>query len=211
MIGFLALSSPIVGVAAFPYCAPDMPVIGLICQILAEFLGSLAYLPLFQVRSPKLTVAFSQSSYTLMAYRVVQSFLFQANYFRDPTKLDSPEYREHSQLARWNNEGLFVNNTFRQNLLRTQQVISVMALQDAVVWPVAGQQWGAPAPGQWEVIQTMRETNWWMNDLFGLRSMDGEGRLFFEEFTGGHIGFSTAQLLEWLDKYFRQPASTGRP
>jgi|EP01043_Picozoa_sp_COSAG02_P036519 palmitoyl-protein thioesterase len=179
VVGFMSLSSPIVGVAAFPYCAPDIPVVGVICQVLAEFLGSLAYLPLFQ------------------------SFLFQANYFRDPTKLDTPEYREHSQLASWNNEGLFVNNTFRENMLRTQQLISVMALQDAVVWPVVGQQWGAPAPGQWEAIQTMRETDWWMNDLFGLRSMDGEGRLFFEEFAGGHIGFSTAQLLEWLDRYFR--------
>jgi palmitoyl-protein thioesterase len=184
VIGFMSLSSPIVGVAAFPYCAPDVPLLGPICQILAEFLGSLAYLPLFQ------------------------GFLFQANYYRDPTKLDTPEYRENSQLAAWNNEGVAVNNTYRENMLRTQQVIAVMALQDAVVWPVVGQQWGAPAPGQWADILPMRETDWYINDLFGLRSMDEQGRLFFEEFTGGHIGFSTTELLGWLDKYFRAPSAS---
>ena len=109
-------------------------------------------------------------------------------------------------MAAWNNEGDVHNGTFRENFLRTQQVIAVMALQDDVVWPIVGQQWGAPAPGQWTEIQTMRETEWYTQDLFGLRSMDVNGRLFFEEFTGGHIGFSTAEMLEWMDKYFRQPA-----
>ena len=108
VISFMALSSPIVGVAAFPMCPPDGPLIGVICQILAEFLGALAYLPLFQ------------------------GFLFQANYYRDPTQLSSPEFMENSQLAAWNNEGDVVNATFRENFLRTQQLIAVMALQDEV-------------------------------------------------------------------------------
>ena len=105
VVSFLSISSPISGVAAFPYCAPDAPLIGVICQLLAEVLGELAYLPLFQ------------------------SFLFQANYYRDPTQLQSENYRLNSQLAQWNNEGATVNATLRANFLRTSQVITATALQ----------------------------------------------------------------------------------
>ena len=105
VVSFLSISSPISGVAAFPYCAPDAPLIGVICQLLAEVLGELAYLPLFQ------------------------SFLFQANYYRDPTQLQSANYRLNSQLAQWNNEGATMNATLRANFLRTSQVITATALQ----------------------------------------------------------------------------------
>ena len=104
-------------------------------QILAEVLGGLAYLPLFQ------------------------GFLFQANYYRDPTRVEGAEYLENSQLARWNNEGV-VNEQYRARFLLSRQVVAVKALRDAVVWPVIAQQFGAPAPGQWTEIQNMRQTRW---------------------------------------------------
>lgn len=173
----LSLSSPIVGVGAFPMCSPEGPLIGIICQLLAEVLGSLAYLPLFQ------------------------SFLFQANYFRDPTRVETEEYLANSQLAQWNNEGV-INEQYRQRFLLTRQVVAVKALRDTVVWPVNAQQFGAPAPGTW-VPEEMRSTRWYQEDLFGLLTMDLAGRLGFEEFDGPHIGFTNAELLEWVDRYFR--------
>ena len=48
----------------------------------------------------------------------------------------------------------------------------------------------------------MTQTDWYLRDLFGLRTLDEADRLFFEEFTGPHLGFTTTQLLGWLDKYF---------
>lgn len=57
---FLSICGINAGVAAFPHCAPGTPVVGRVCLTLAETLGSLAYDPL------------------------VQRFLFQANYYRDP-------------------------------------------------------------------------------------------------------------------------------
>jgi palmitoyl-protein thioesterase len=48
------------GVGAFPSCGPDVPLLGPICEVVAEVLGPLANLEL------------------------VQDVLFQANYYRDP-------------------------------------------------------------------------------------------------------------------------------
>eukprot|EP01052_Picozoa_sp_SAG31_P023505 SAG31_NODE_1943_length_6856_cov_8.165458_3_plen_207_part_00 len=148
VVTFMALSSPIVGVGAFPMCPPDVPLLGPICQLLAETLGELAYLP------------------------IIQDILFQANYFRDPTKLDTEPYRRNSQLGRWNNEGDSYNETYKTNFEQVRQVIAVMALQDAVVWPVIAQQWGQPKPGQWSEVNNMTESDWYQDDSFGLRTLD---------------------------------------
>ena len=34
-----------------------------------------------------------------------QGILFQADYFRDPSRVNASSYLKHSQLAQWNNEG----------------------------------------------------------------------------------------------------------
>merc|ERR1719476_40578 len=62
---FISICGINAGVAAFPQCSPQTPLLGGICKVLTEVLGSLAYNP------------------------IVQSFLFQANYFRDPTKVNT--------------------------------------------------------------------------------------------------------------------------
>ena len=46
-----------------------------------------------------------------------------------------------------------------------------MATQDKMVWPAEGEQWGAPNPddpynGN---ILPMNQTEWYVNDLFGLK------------------------------------------
>ena len=79
---FLSICGINAGVAAFPQCAPPIPVLGKVCVALTSLLGDLAYNSL------------------------VQSILFQANYFRDPSKLSSAAYMAHSQLAQWNGEGV---------------------------------------------------------------------------------------------------------
>ena len=43
----------------------------------------------------------------------VQKHLFQADYFRDPTKVGGDKYETYSQLAQWNNEGSSVDDTIK--------------------------------------------------------------------------------------------------
>jgi len=58
------------GVGAFPSCPPDGKHIGGICKTITEVLGDFAY-----------------NSF-------VQKHLFQANYFRDPSKTDGDHYKK---------------------------------------------------------------------------------------------------------------------
>jgi len=180
---FISICGINAGVAAFPQCAPSIPVAGVVCEALTSLLGDLAYNGL------------------------VQSILFQANYFRDPSKLGSRAYREHSQLAQWNGEGSTppANMTAaRANWANTSKFVWVRGTLDTVVWPNLGEQWGAVSDGYPRNLTTvpMRETRWFLDDAFGLRTADEVGKNFFEEFRGQHIRFKMAELDAWLDKYF---------
>ena len=169
------------GVAAFPQCAPSAPGIGKVCLALNEVLGALAYSSL------------------------VQSILFQANYFRDPTRLNESAYQQHAQLAQWNGEG--VNATLplaKLNWARTKRFVWVRGTLDTVVWPNLGEQWGAVTDAYPANLSSvpMRQTRWYRDDAFGLRTADNVGKHAFEEFAGEHIRFTMAELDAWLDKYF---------
>ena len=177
---FLSICGINAGVAAFPQCSPQTPVIGGLCAKLSEVLATLAYNSL------------------------VQSILFQANYFRDPDRLNSSAYQQYSQLAQWNGEGTHSNaSAARGHWAKTAKFVWVRGTRDTVVWPNEGEQWGALSAGYPKSLRVlpMRQTAWYLDDSFGLRSADESGRSAVEEFAGEHIRFTEAELNGWLDKY----------
>ena len=178
---FISICGINAGVAAFPQCSPSTPGFGAVCTALTEVLGTLA------------------------DTKLVQDHLFQANYFRDPTKLGTREYKANSQLAQWNGEGDHSNSSAsRHNWLRTQKFVWVRGTKDTVVWPNEGEQWGAlndDYPRNKTVVP-MQQTRWYKEDSFGLRTADEQGRNAFEEFDGEHIRFTIDELYGWMDKYF---------
>ena len=134
---FLSINGINAGVGAFPDCSPQSNVIGSACQSLTEVLSTLAYT------------------------EVAQNVLFQADYFRDPTKTNTTEYKALSQLAQWENEGDAVNQTFNANFAKTEQYVWVLGTEDKVVWPREGEWWGAPDPDDpWGTILPMEQTRW---------------------------------------------------
>ena len=169
------------GVAAFPHCAPSTPVVGHACLALAETLGALAYDPL------------------------VQRFLFQANYYREPSMLGTEPYKANSQLAQWNGEGAHANvSASRAKWAKTNRFVWVEATEDSMVYPREGEQWGG-LPGDYPEEKRavpMQEMPWYTTDAFGLRAAQLAGKNSFETFVGEHIRFDEKQLLEWLHKYF---------
>lgn len=169
------------GVAAFPMCIPAMPIVGHACAALTEVLGALAYNPL------------------------VQSVLFQAGYFRDPTKLGTAAYKENSQLAQWNGEGVANLTAAKAKYARTSRFVWVRGTLDTVVWPNTAEQWGALGPGYPTnlTVLPMEQAAWFVDDPFGLRAAQSAGKNAFESFAGEHIRFSTAELERWIDDYFR--------
>ena len=169
------------GVGAFPHCSPSTPIIGSVCETLTEVLGDLAY------------------------NELVQSILFQANYFRDPEKLNATAYLQHSQLAAWNGERPGYDMTARKaNWAKSQKFVWVMGTKDSMVWPREGEQWGAVSADYPHTLAPlpMNATKWYMEDTFGLRTADAAGKNAFETFDGDHIRFTEAELEKWLDAYF---------
>ena len=178
---YLSICGINAGVAAFPQCNPDTPVIGNVCAALTEVLGDLAYYP------------------------VVQEHLFQANYFRDPTHVNNDtKYQLNAQLAQWNGEGVRNMTADKANFGKTPKLVWIRGTEDTVVWPNQGEQWGqlsADYPANKSVVP-MHQATWYTSDAFGLKTADLAGRNYFEQFRGQHIRFTTEELYGWLDKYF---------
>merc|ERR1719253_2020551 len=169
---FMSICGINAGVGAFPMCSPQFPVVGPVCKALTEVLGLLAYNP------------------------ISQAVLFQADYFRDPSRVNASGYLKHSQLAEWNNEAT-VNEQYKNNWAKTSKFVWVKGDLDTVVWPREGEWWGAMSevPGEeFKVVKEMKDTRWYTDDLFGLKTADTAGKNHFESFVGEHIRFTETQL-----------------
>jgi len=188
---FLSLNGVNAGTGAVPNCIPksisttenkSMSLSNPICNLLMEVASNRAYTTFAQTHS------------------------FQANYWRDPRPKKKDAYAKYSQLAQWNNEGRVYNSTLNENYSKTKKFVWVMALQDTMVWPKEGEQWGAPNPlhpfdGEDNILDR-KETDWYKKDLFGLRSAEEAGKNNYESFNGPHLGFSMDELDGWVKKYF---------
>ena len=147
------------------------------CQQLSKLVGDLAYTEL------------------------TQSLLFQIDYFRDPTRVNTSEYKEWSQLAQWNNEGVAYNATYKANFVSVEKFIMIKAIHDTMVFPNEGEHWGHFADGSLTKVLTMRETDWYIHDLFGLQTVDKAGKIHFNQTSGNHLQFSQEELVGWVSTF----------
>lgn len=176
---FVSVHGTVMGVAAFPGCFSQGKPLGLVCKALAEVLGDLAYNSL------------------------VQGILFQADYYRDPQKASTQSYLKNSQIADWNNEdATFMNSTYAENFGKVKRYAMVKAAKDSMVYPNEGEWWGSLVNGSYGQAVSMKDTTFYKQDLFGLKTADEAGKIFFESTPGDHLQFTDAQLYSWVDKYF---------
>jgi palmitoyl-protein thioesterase len=180
---FISVNGVNAGIGAVPYCRPKLQLtFPSMCDLLMEQASNAAYTEFAQQHS------------------------FQANYWRDPRPSERETYQAVSQLAVWNNElpdGVPLNETLKQNWRKTASFVWVAAEEDQMVWPAEGEQWGAPDPNDpFQHILPMKETEWYVNDLFGLKTADLDGKNHFESFAGDHLQFTEDDLKRWVTTYF---------
>jgi len=180
---WLSVHGTVVGVASFPDCNPS-GLLGPVCKLLDRFLvGPVAYT------------------------KLVQDMLFQADYFRDPKTVSSSGYKTHSAIAQWNNEGDKVDPTFATNFGKTKRFAMIKAEKDSMIYPNDGEWWGAfDSDGKTRLA--MKDTAWYKKDLFGLKTADEAGKIFFNSTKGNHLQFTEAQLFGWVDQYFIEKSET---
>lgn len=174
---FLSVHGTVSGVAGFPNCNPR-GLLGPVCRLLAGLLGDAAY------------------------GKLQQGVLFQADYYRDPLRVNTTAYKTNSQIAQWNNEGNTVDPSINQNFAKTQRFVMIKAEKDSMVYPNEGEWWGHFEGGSLKNVLTMRETPWYKNDMFGLKTADEAGKILFNSTKGNHLEFSEAELAGWVDQYF---------
>mmetsp|Transcript_56953 Transcript_56953/g.144417 ORF Transcript_56953/g.144417 Transcript_56953/m.144417 type:complete len:94 (-) Transcript_56953:233-514(-) len=80
----------------------------------------------------------------------------------------------------------------------------VKALKDSMVYPNEGEHWGALEEGRGYKAKplAMQDTKFYKQDLFGLKTADEAGKIFFETTPGDHLEFSDDELFGWVQKYF---------
>jgi palmitoyl-protein thioesterase len=173
----ISIHGPVVGVASLPSCEVDGSGkgAGVLCKKVSALLGKLAY------------------------KTAIQNHLFQANYFRQVKDTDSIDYKDNSQMAAWNNEGTTIDATIKENFAKTSRFAMIKANADTVVVPREGEWYGCYDENY--NLLDMKETLWYVNDSFGLRTADEAGKIVFNSTEGNHLDFSTEQLFGWLDLY----------
>lgn len=175
---YLSVHGTVMGVAGFPNCNPSGLLPG-ICDTIAKLCGDLAYSP------------------------IVQKHLFQADYFRDPNRINTTQYLENSQIAAWNNENPAKQNPqYTKNFASLHSYSMIKAMKDTMVFPNEGEWWGQFTPGQFKTIQTMNETDLFKKNLFGLQTIANAGKINFNHTTGQHLQFTVEQMEAWIDAYF---------
>lgn len=174
ILNFISMHGTLAGVGSFPGCAIDK----YFCRAFAELLGALAYKPVFQLH------------------------LAQADYFRDPKKIS--EYLEGNIfLPDLNNEvTASTHANYASNWKSLNSICLVKALGDTVVIPNDSEWFGFFQDGTFDAIWNFKETPWYEQDLFGLRTLDEAGKVFFNVTDGNHLDFSTDYLLNLVGLYF---------
>ncbi|RLM95328.1 hypothetical protein BBI17_003213, partial [Phytophthora kernoviae] len=133
----------------------------------------------------------------------VQDRIAQANYFRDPLRIEA--YLKHVDfLPDINNEKTLTNQTYKDNFTKLQNLVLVRAEQDTQVYPKESEWFGAYQDGDsYKKVLGFNETKWYKEDLFGLRTLNEAGKVHFLSTDGDHLQFSTEFLLGVMDKYLR--------
>ncbi|XP_008544079.1 palmitoyl-protein thioesterase 1 [Microplitis demolitor] len=117
----------------------------------------------------------------------VQNRFVQAEYWHDPLKED--EYKKNSVfLADINNE-LVVNETYKENLQRLETLVLVKFENDTMVQPRETEWFGFYKPGQSTELQTLQESDLYVQDRLGLKQMDEAGKIHFLSIPANHLQF----------------------
>jgi len=174
---WLSVHGTVVGVSSFPKCNPS-GLLGPVCKLIDRFIvGPAAYT------------------------EFVQNRLFQADYFRDPKQVTSSAYKKNSAIAKWNNEGDTVDPSLAVNFGKTKRFVMIKAEKDSMIYPNDGEWWGAfDADGKTRLA--MKDTEWYKKDLFGLKTADEAGKIFYNSTKGDHLQFSIKELYGWIDSHF---------
>eukprot|EP00932_Pfiesteria_piscicida_P001113 SRR837773.11085.p2 GENE.SRR837773.11085~~SRR837773.11085.p2 ORF type:complete len:189 (-),score=99.72 SRR837773.11085:26-559(-) len=166
------------GVAGLPQCPLNVTGLSLVCKAVDALT--------------------SMGAYTSF----VQHHLAQANYYRNPRDLD--EYRKVAQFLPYiNNEVKGKENaTYTANFKALEKLVLVMAESDTMVHPKESEHFGYFKDGSMSELVAMRDSDWYKEDWFGLKTLDEAKKIDTYSTPGNHLRFTIEFLEQMVKKYF---------
>jgi len=160
------------GVADIPDCTS---VNETICQIIEEVLALGIYNP------------------------VAQEVVVQAQYFHDPMEPD--EYLQYNKFLADINNDVVINSAYKQNLVKLNNLVLVQFADDTVVVPKVSSWFGFYKDNDLNRILPYNETELYIEDRIGLKTLDQFGKLKFDSTPGNHMHFT----LDWFKAHVTIP------
>mmetsp|Transcript_963 Transcript_963/g.1143 ORF Transcript_963/g.1143 Transcript_963/m.1143 type:complete len:348 (+) Transcript_963:259-1302(+) len=160
---YVSLGGPHMGVASIPQCES-----GVICKILNGFIGLGVYT------------------------KLAQDHVGPANYFKDPSDLKS-YLSGNIWLPEVNNEDPSkLNPSYKKAMASLNSVTLVKFAADTVVDPKESEWFGFFKPGGKTTILAFNETDDYLNDTFGVKTLNEAGKLKFVTQPGQHLNIDKA-------------------
>jgi palmitoyl-protein thioesterase len=98
--------------------------------------------------------------------------------------------KSNTFLPPLNGQGGPIDPKYKTRFVSLNKVVAAMALNDTVVYPKESEQFGGYKWGTNSTVFTMREAPFYLNDSFGLRSLDQAGKVQLLSYMGNHLQFS---------------------
>lgn len=160
------------GVYGFPRCPGDEIEF---CDKMRELLSKGAYIPW------------------------IQKSVVQAQYWHDP--IDTESYHKYNIfLADINNE-VYINNTYKKNLLSLKNLVLVKFNNDSMVQPIESQ-WFEYYNTNMSIVP-LRKSKLYIEDRLGIKILDETHRLHLLELDTEHLQFTDEWFVQNIIKFLR--------
>ena len=73
-----------------------------------------------------------------------------------------------------------------------------------MIFPKESEWFGVFEDGGYDKLLTMKENPLYKSNAFGLKTLDAAGKIHFEETSGDHLQFSSAELFHIIRKYWQK-------
>ena len=94
--------------------------------------------------------------------------------------------------------------SYKENLLKLDKLVLIKFSEDSTVVPRGTEWFGFYKPGQAQEMLAYNETQLYLEDWIGLKSLDEDGKVDFLESEGDHLQFTDDFFFSIIDKYLKK-------
>ncbi|KAF8016220.1 hypothetical protein BT93_H1662 [Corymbia citriodora subsp. variegata] len=141
----------------------------------------------------------------------VQEHLAPFNYVKIPTVNLANYLKGCKFLPKLNNELVDDNNsTYKERFASLQNLVLIMFEQDTVLIPKETSWFGYYPDGTFDTILSAQETELYIEDWIGLKTLDEAGKVKFINVSGNHLQISLADMQKYIVPYLVDDETSAR-